>query len=146
MIRFFCFPESLFRIFIKKDFIFVPSEIKKFLIFEKNEFIISPIKSQRESFNFRFDFFLQIFAQNLRKYRKRAGFTQKQLSERLEISQKHLSFIETGSQFASASLIDKICDELKISCGELFASEKDVNIREVNMLCTMIQNIISPQF
>lgn len=89
---------------------------------------------------------LQIFAQNLRKYRKRAGFTQKQLSERLEISQKHLSFIETGSQFASASLIDKICDELKISCGELFASEKDVNIREVNMICTMIQNIISPQF
>lgn len=88
----------------------------------------------------------QIFAQNLKKYRKNAGLTQKQLSERLEISQKHLSFIETGSQFASASLIDKICSELNISCGELFSSEKDVNIREINMICTMIENIFLPRF
>lgn len=64
----------------------------------------------------------------------------------MEISQKHLSFIETGVQFASASLIDKICKELNISCGDLFASEKDVNIKEVNMICTMMQNIVIPQF
>ena len=82
----------------------------------------------------------QIFAQNLKKHRKRIGLTQKQLSERLEISQKHLSFIETGVQFASASLIDKICKELNISCGDLFASEKDVNIKEV------MQNIVMPRF
>ncbi len=88
----------------------------------------------------------QIFAQNLKKHRNGAGLTQKQLSERLEISQKHLSFIETGVQFASASLIDKICKELNISCGDLFASEKDVNIKEVNMICTMMQNIVIPRF
>ncbi len=88
----------------------------------------------------------QVFAQNLKKHRKKSGLTQKQLSERLEISQKHLSFIETGVQFASASLIDKICKELKISCGDLFASEKDVNINEVNMICTMMQNILIPRF
>ena len=64
----------------------------------------------------------------------------------MEISQNHLSFIETGVQFASASLIDKICKELNISCGDLFASEKDVNIKEVNMICTMMQNIVIPQF
>ena len=89
---------------------------------------------------------VQIFAQNLKKYRKRAGLTQKQLSERLEISQKHLSFIETGVHFASASLIDRICRELNISCGDLFASEKDVNIKEVNMICAMMQNIVMPRF
>lgn len=55
---------------------------------------------------------MQIFAQNLKKYRTNAGLTQKQLSEQLEISQKHLSFLETGTQFASASLIDKICAEM----------------------------------
>jgi len=88
---------------------------------------------------------VQIFAQNLKKYRKRAGLTQKQLSERLEISQKHLSFIETGVHFASASLIDRICRELNISCGDLFASEKDVNIKEVNMICAMMQNIMFPR-
>lgn len=89
---------------------------------------------------------MQIFAQNLKKYRTNAGFTQKQLSERLEISQKHLSFLETGTQFASASLIDKICDELKISCGDLFSSEKDVNVKEVNMIFTMIQNLVGSRF
>lgn len=89
---------------------------------------------------------MQIFAQNLKKYRTNAGLTQKQLSERLEISQKHLSFIETGTQFASASLIDKICDELNISCGDLFSSEKDVNVKEVNMIFTMMQNLVGSRF
>ena len=87
----------------------------------------------------------QVFAQNLKKHRKRVGLTQKQLSERLEISQKHLSFIETGVQFACASLIDRICRELNISCGDLFASERDVNIKEVNMICAMMQNIMFPR-
>lgn len=87
----------------------------------------------------------QVFAQNLKKHRKRVGLTQKQLSERLEISQKHLSFIETGVQFASASLIDRICRELNISCGDLFAGERDVNIKEVNMICAMMQNIMFPR-
>lgn len=85
---------------------------------------------------------MQIFSQNLKKYRTNAGLTQKQLSEQLEISQKHLSFLETGTQFASASLIDKICDELKISCGDLFSSEKDINHKEVNLIFTMIQNSV----
>lgn len=85
---------------------------------------------------------MQIFSQNLKKYRTNAGLTQKQLSEQLEISQKHLSFLETGTQFASASLIDKICDELKISCGDLFSSEKDINHKELNLIFTMIQNSV----
>ncbi len=85
----------------------------------------------------------QVFASNLKNQRKKAGLTQKQLSERLEISQKHLSFIETGVQFASASLIDRICKELNISCGELFSSEKDVNIKEVNMITALIQNALN---
>ena len=87
----------------------------------------------------------QVFAHNLQTQRKKAGLTQRQLSERLEISQKHLSFIETGVQFASASLIDRICEELNISCGVLFSSEKDVNIREVNIIGTLILNLISPK-
>ena len=46
----------------------------------------------------------QLFGRNVRKYRKARKLTQEQLSEKLEISQKHLSIIETGTQFASASL------------------------------------------
>lgn len=45
-----------------------------------------------------------LFGQNVKKYRKLAGLNQEQLAERLGVSQKHLSIIETGAQFASASL------------------------------------------
>ncbi len=66
----------------------------------------------------------QLFGGNVRKYRKQAGLTQEQLSERLDITQKHLSIIETGTQFASAALIEKIADVLQVSPAELFADDK----------------------
>lgn len=88
----------------------------------------------------------QLFGQNVRRYRKQAGLTQEQLSEKLGISQKHLSIIENGAQFASASLIDEICAGLNISVGALFGSSSDVNIKEVNMICSMMQNIMNAKF
>lgn len=88
----------------------------------------------------------QLFGQNLRRHRKQAGLTQEQLSEKLGISQKHLSIIENGAQFASASLIDCICAELNVSAGELFGSSFDVNTKEVNMICSMMQNVINSKF
>ncbi len=62
----------------------------------------------------------KLFGENLRKLRKEANLTQDELSEKLEISQKHLSKIETGSQFASAQLISKIANVLKINPSQLF--------------------------
>lgn len=83
-----------------------------------------------------------IFGRNVQLYRKKAGLTQEQLSERLEISQKHLSIIENGAQFASASLIDRMCAELGVSVGNLFEAHDGINIREVNILLSMIQNTL----
>ena len=57
----------------------------------------------------------ELFGKNVQKYRKIAGLTQMELSKRLDITQKHLSVIENGSQFASASLIAKISQELKVT-------------------------------
>ena len=88
----------------------------------------------------------QIFGQNVKKYRKQAGFTQEELSEKLNISQKHLSIIETGIQFASATLIDRICEVLNVSAGMLFGSSGDVNIKEVNMISVMVQNCVNSRF
>lgn len=62
----------------------------------------------------------KLFGENLRKLRKEANLTQDELSEKLEISQKHLSKIETGSQFASAQLISKIANVLEINPSQLF--------------------------
>lgn len=64
-----------------------------------------------------------LFGENLKKQRKLAGLTQEQLSEKLEITQKHLSMLETGAQFASATLISKICTVLNIEPSKLFETE-----------------------
>ncbi|MCR5621760.1 MAG: helix-turn-helix domain-containing protein [Treponema sp.] len=85
----------------------------------------------------------QLFGKNVQKYRKEVGLTQEQLSERLKISQKHLSIVETGTQFASASLIGKIAKELNVSPAMLFGgSRNDINYAEVNAIAVMMQNVI----
>ena len=85
----------------------------------------------------------QLFGRNVQKYRKELGLTQEQLSEKLKISQKHLSIVETGTQFASASLIGRIARELNVSPAMLFGgSRNDINYEEVNFIVTMMQTII----
>ena len=66
-----------------------------------------------------------LFGKNVQKCRKQNGLTQAELSKQLEISQKHLSIIETGSQFASASLIARISKVLHVSPAALFG--EDIN-------------------
>ena len=64
-----------------------------------------------------------LFGKNVQKYRKMAGLTQAELSKRLEMTQKHLSIIETGNQFASAPLIARISKELNVSPAALFGDD-----------------------
>ncbi len=74
----------------------------------------------------------ELFGKNVQKYRKQAKLTQAELSERLDITQKHLSIIETGSQFASAHLIARLCEELHVSPAALFG--EDINQNYMDML------------
>ncbi|MBQ9205238.1 MAG: helix-turn-helix transcriptional regulator [Treponema sp.] len=83
----------------------------------------------------------QLFGRNVRKYRKERGLTQEQLSEKLEISQKHLSIIETGTQFASASLIGRISEVLKVSPGDLFGGSRDDVLKEIRAARDEIVNL-----
>ena len=84
----------------------------------------------------------ELFGRNVKKYRKMAGLTQEQLSERLGVSQKHLSIIETGTQFASATLIGRISEELKVSPGDLFGGSSEEVLREIIKSREMILNAI----
>lgn len=67
----------------------------------------------------------QLFGQNLHTYRKLRKLSQEQLAEKLDISVKHLSTIETGKVFASAELIEKIAKELDISISALFHTDNE---------------------
>ncbi len=73
----------------------------------------------------------QIFGKNLKKYRKAAGYTQMQLSEILNVEQKHISFIESGNSFPSATLISKISEVFKIPPKNLFDFEETLSIEDL---------------
>ena len=55
----------------------------------------------------------------LAQERKRKGYTQKQLSEKLGISDKTISKWECGNGFPEVSLLLPLCGELDITVNEL---------------------------
>ena len=56
--------------------------------------------------------------------RKRKGYTQKQLSEKLGISDKTVSKWERGNGFPEVSLLLPLCNELDITVNELLSGER----------------------
>lgn len=59
--------------------------------------------------------------------------SQEQLAEKLSISIKHLSTLETGKVFASAELIDKIASALNVSVSALFYSVAENSMDESDL-------------
>ena len=75
----------------------------------------------------------QIFGNNIHSYRKLRSLSQEQLAEKLDISIKHLSTLETGKVFASAELIEKIANELKVSVSALFYTPDEKSFDESDL-------------
>jgi transcriptional regulator with XRE-family HTH domain len=61
-----------------------------------------------------------VFGSNLKHFRKQRRLSQEQLAEKLDISPKHLSTIETGAGFVSAELLEKLTETLQVSASALF--------------------------
>lgn len=55
----------------------------------------------------------------IKRMRIEKGYTQEQLSELIDISQKALSSIETGENFVKAKTLDKILKTFDITAEEL---------------------------
>ena len=68
-----------------------------------------------------------VFGENLKFYRKGKHLSQEQLSEKVDISVKHLSVIERGLTFVSADLLEKLSKYLEIPVYFFFRKETDVN-------------------
>ena len=66
---------------------------------------------------------IQIFINNLKAYRTRAGLTQVQLAIQLNKGFNYINGIECGSSLPPAETIDKICEVLKIRPFQLFEEE-----------------------
>lgn len=64
-----------------------------------------------------------LLGQKIKQYRLLRGFTQEEMAEMLNISQRTLSGIECGNNFLTATTMDKILEVLNISPDELFYVE-----------------------
>lgn len=62
----------------------------------------------------------KVFGDNVKHYRKKAGLSQEQLAEKLDISQNHLSVIETGGKFVTYKLLERIVETFDIMPAALF--------------------------
>ncbi|MCL2209087.1 MAG: helix-turn-helix domain-containing protein [Treponema sp.] len=84
-----------------------------------------------------------IFGENLKFYRKSKHLSQEQLSEKVNISVKHLSSIERGLTFVSADLLDKLAVSIDIPAFYFFVNKREIIYNEP-MLCS-IDKIIEKQ-
>jgi transcriptional regulator with XRE-family HTH domain len=81
-----------------------------------------------------------ILGGNLKFYRKAKHLSQEQLSEKVDISVKHLSSIERGLTFVSADLLEKLACSVDVPLFYFFVNKREIVYNDV-MLNT-IDNII----
>ncbi|MCR5080839.1 MAG: helix-turn-helix domain-containing protein [Treponema sp.] len=84
-----------------------------------------------------------VFGENLKKYRKKKNLSQEQFAEKLDITNKHLSELETGKSFVSAELLERISEVLSVSASALFYAPNE-NLADENSW-SKIENILNEE-
>ncbi|MBQ7753980.1 MAG: helix-turn-helix transcriptional regulator [Treponema sp.] len=64
-----------------------------------------------------------IFINNLKFYRKKMGFSQETLSEKLNKGTNYINKIESHASFPTIQVIEEIAETLKIKAHQLFEEE-----------------------
>lgn len=87
------------------------------------------------------EFSLKEFGKRIARRRKQFGLKQNALAERLDISNNHMSCIETGKSQPSLVLLYQICNELKVTpdyfiLGAMRSSNVSQALIEILELCT----------
>ena len=68
-----------------------------------------------------------LLSQNIKRYRKRKGWSQAKLAEKMDISTNYLSDIETKRGWVSPFSLAKLANALEIEVFELFKPEETVS-------------------
>ncbi len=76
----------------------------------------------------------------IKEQRKQTGFTQRELAEALNISEKTISKWETGNDMPEVSLMLPLCKKLNITVNELLSGEK---LDEKHYIEKAEENIVS---
>jgi len=68
-----------------------------------------------------------IFVRNLKKHRRKCGFTQAQLAEKVNVSTHHIGMIELSRNYPTLELVERIANALDIEIYELFIDSLSPN-------------------
>lgn len=85
----------------------------------------------------------KLLGDNVQRLRKKNNLTQTELAEKIGISQKHLSDIETGTKFPSAGIIEKLAQELNVQISILFGGSDVYDIS--NKVTALVMNNLQPK-
>lgn len=61
-----------------------------------------------------------LFGRKIKEYRKKKSLTQAQLAELVNVDDKHISCIESGKNFPSPDLIERLATSLNVEPKDLF--------------------------
>ena len=62
----------------------------------------------------------KLFGRKIKEYRKKKNLTQAQLAELVNVDDKHISCIESGKNFPSPDLIERLATSLDVEPKDLF--------------------------
>jgi transcriptional regulator with XRE-family HTH domain len=62
----------------------------------------------------------EIFAYNLKEKRRKRGFTQAQLAEKVDVSTHHIGMLEIARNYPTMELVERIAETLDSEIYELF--------------------------
>ena len=85
----------------------------------------------------------KLLGDNVQRLRKKNNLTQTELAEKIGISQKHLSDIETGTKFPSAGIIEQLAHELNVQVSILFGGSDAYDIS--NKVTALVMNNLQPK-
>ena len=80
--------------------------------------------------------------EQIKKYRKKAGLSQRELGEKLGVSQQHIAQYESGKRTPKIENLNKIADALKLSLNDLIPESFERTISHGDELLAMDYNLI----
>jgi transcriptional regulator with XRE-family HTH domain len=83
----------------------------------------------------------EVFAQNLKKIRRKCGLTQAQLSEKVNVSTHHIAMIEIARNSPTMELVERIAQVLGIEFFELFTESHTPKSAMERLHDTLVENI-----
>ncbi|MDR3284967.1 MAG: helix-turn-helix transcriptional regulator [Treponema sp.] len=83
----------------------------------------------------------EIFAYNLKGNRRKRGFTQAQLAEKIDVSTHHIAMLEIARNFPAMELVERIADALDIEIYELFVDPLSSHEELVRLYETVANDI-----